>query len=207
MSACKINVVHQFVRLSVSVVRMSLTTEEEIRRTLRSINQTAAETEKISAATAAVINAQGEQINNIAKNADKIEENLNTSEWIIRGLKGWGGRIANSFSGPSKTVDSAAEKYPSYMPREAVRPMSQNVANSVNGQQTVNETYRKSDFDQEVDQQLDHISNVLGGIHARSLEISDSISRQVKTVEAVDRSMDRSHDRMRKQHEDIKRLR
>ena len=183
------------------------TTEDEILKTLKSINQTAAETDKISAATAEVINAQGEQINNIARNADKVEENLNTSEWIIRGLKGWGGRIANSFSGPSKPVDSVAEKYPAYMPREAVKPASNNSQTPVYNDRVTAETYPKSEFDQEVGKQLDHISNVLGGIHARSLEISDSISRQVKTVEAVDRSMDRSHDRMRKQHYDIKKFR
>jgi len=190
----------------------TVSTEEEILRTLRTINRTAVETEEISAATAEVINAQGEQINNIARNSDKIEENLNTSEWLIRGLKGWGGRIANAFSGPQKPVDSVAEKYPSYMPREALKLVSSGTNDQApsdmrTSHQTAIETTSKPEFDQEVDKQLDQISNVLGGIHARSLEISDSIARQVKTVEAVDRSMDRSNDRMRKQHGHIRKLR
>ena len=182
-------------------------TEEEILTTLRSINQTAAETDQVSAATAEVINAQGEQINNIARNADTIEENLNTSEWLIRGLKGWGGRIANAFSsGPQAPASST---YPSYMPREAIQPASsRDLLPTKDDAANQPETrLSKSEFDQEVDKQLDQISNVLGGIHARSLEISESISRQVKTVEAVDQSIDKSHDRMRRQHEDIKRLR
>jgi hypothetical protein len=58
-----------------------------------------------------------------------------------------------------------------------------------------------------VDLQLDQISNVLGGIHARSRELSAAISSQVTTVEAVDRSIDRSNDRMKKQHEQIQHLR
>jgi hypothetical protein len=184
-------------------------TEDEILKTLRSINQSAAETDKISSATAEVINAQGGQIDNIARNVDKIDENLNTSEWLIRGLKGWGGRLANAFSsGPQKSDSSIASKYPSYMPSEAV-----DLAKNEKTKQTASIESQKaldpprSEFDTEVDRQLDQISNVLGGIHAKSLAISDSISRQVKTVEAVDQSLARSGDRIKKQHNDIKGLR
>ncbi len=93
------------------------------------------------------------------------------------------------------------------MPKEAVqaRDRPQPTQSMVGSGET--EIAKKTDFDQEVDKQLDQISNVLGGIHARSLEISESISRQVKTVEAVDRSIDKSNDRIRRQHEDIKGLR
>lgn len=184
-------------------------TEDEILKTLRSINQSAAETDKISSATAEVINAQGEQIDNIARNADKIDENLNTSEWLIRGLKGWGGRLANAFSsGPQKSDESIASKYPSYMPSEAIGTMNnerRTQASSGEAQKTSEPA--RSEFDTEVDRQLDQISHVLGGIHAKSLAISDSISRQVKTVEAVDHSLARSGDRIKKQHNDIKGLR
>ena len=129
---------------------------------------------------------------------------MNTSERLIRGLKGWGGRIANAFS---SAPESSGTMYPSYMPKEAVqaRDRLQPTQSMVGSGET--EIAKKSDFDQEVDKQLDQISNVLGGIHARSLEISESISRQVKTVEAVDRSIDKSNDRIRRQHEDIKGLR
>jgi methyl-accepting chemotaxis protein len=186
------------------------TTEEEILRTLRSINQSASETDKISAATAEVLNAQGEQIDNIARNANKIEENLNTSERLIRGLKSWGGRIANTFtSGPEKNSEPlSSSKYPSYLPKEALEPSGQSMQkDSPEDSVAISANSKRSEFDLEVDKQLDHISNVLGGIHARSLEISDSIARQVKTVESVDRSIDRSNDRMRKQHDDIRKLR
>ena len=172
-------------------------TQDEILNTLASIQRSAAETDQVSAATAEVIHAQGEQIDNIARNADKIEENVNTSEWLIRGLKGWTGRIANAFSGPAGVSSS---QYPEYMPSQAVKKVA-----PVTSQEVTREG--ATDFDQEVDKQLDQISSVLGGIHARSLEISDSISRQVKTVEAVDRSIDRSNERIRKQHNDIRKLR
>lgn len=181
------------------------TTEEEILRTLRDINRTAVETDQISAHTAEAINAQGEQINNIARNADKIEDNLNTSDRLIRGLKGWSGRIANFISGPPTTSESSTgEKYPSYMPKAALG--SQSVTASSPRPQTAT-VKPANEFDQEMDKQLDQISNVLGNIHARSLELSDSIARQVQTVESVDRSIDKSNDRIKKQHEDIKRFR
>jgi hypothetical protein len=170
------------------------TTEDEILKTLASIQRSAAETDQVSAATAEVIYAQGEQIDNIGRNADKIAENVNTSEWLIRGLKGWTGRIANAFSGPAAAPSS---KYPEYMPSQAVRKAAPEEGTRESG----------TEFDREVDKQLDQISSMLGGIHARSLEISDSISRQVKTVEAVDRSIDRSNQRIRKQHDDIRKLR
>jgi len=179
----------------------SRSTEEEILRTLKSINQTAAETDQVSAATAEVIVAQGDQIDNIARNADKIEKNLNTSEWLIKGLKGWGGRIANLISGPAAT-EGVTVKYPTYLPRDALQG-----THSVPNRSEGSLLQPTSEFDLEVDKQLDSISNALGNIHARSLELSNSIARQVHVVEAVDRSIEKSNDRIKRQHQDIKRLR
>ena len=171
-------------------------TEDEILRTLQSINRTAVETDEVSAATAEVINAQGEQIRNIAQNADKIEENLNTSEWLIRGLKGMKGRIANVFSGPSTETANTAG---------FVRSSEQDtpVKNPSGPTKSFTE---QSSFDKQMNDQLDQISSVLGNIHARSLELSHNIASQVRTVEAVDSSIGRSQDRIAAQHRDIKRL-
>ena len=176
------------------------TTEEDILRTLQSINRTAVETDEVSAATAEVINAQGDQIRNIAQNADKIEENLNTSEWLIRGLKGVKGRIANVFSGPStdtsNTVVLVRDSQQPSVPQSSA-PSSQSFSTPSN---------QMTSFDQQMNDQLDQISNVLGNIHARSLELSHNIASQVRTVEAVDSSIARSQDRIAAQHRDIKRL-
>jgi hypothetical protein len=173
-------------------------TEDEILRTLQSINKTAVETDEISAATAEVISAQGEQIQNIARNADKIEENLNTSEWLIRGIKGFGGRVANMLGGPEKV------KNPTAAPADESSNSSLKASTAGGNASTCSGT--KGTFDSEMDRQLDQISSVLGNIHARSLELSDNISRQVKTVEAVDSSLERSKDRMQQQHKNIKYL-
>lgn len=180
-------------------------TEEQILKTLKSIQQTAAETDRVSAATAEIVAAQGEQIDNIAHNAETIEDNLNTSERLIRGLKGWGGRIANALSGV--TASSSTSQYPSYMPSNAVRTDPTPAQIQTKSSATSFSQPPRSDFDQQVDEQLDQISHVLGGIHARSRELSDSISKQVKQVEAVDRSVDRNNERIRKQHDQIQRLR
>jgi archaellum component FlaC len=170
-------------------------TEDEILRTLQSINRTAIETDQVSAATAEVVSAQGEQIQNIAKNADTIEENLNTSEWLIRGIKGIGGRLRNAISGPEKVSNPTAQS-------DRTTTESQNMSQS-----TVTKSVTESrDFDSEMNRQLDQISSVLGNIHARSLELSDNISRQVKTVESVDSSVAKSMDRMQQQHKTIKYL-
>lgn len=175
---------------------MNSKTEQEILRTLQAINRTAVETDQVSAATAEVVNAQGEQIQRIAGNADKIEENLNTSEWLIRGLKGMKGRLTNVFSGPSGDNSNtaaiagsadAAPRMPEPGSDKSICPTS-------------------STFDNQMNDHLDQISSVLGNIHARSLELSHSISSQVKTVEAVDNSLARSHDRIAAQHRDIKKL-
>ena len=175
-------------------------TEDEILRTLQSINRTAVETDEVSAATAEVVNAQGEQIRSIAKNADKIEENLNTSEWLIRGLKGMTGRIANVFSGPStETANTAGLVRDSADPTMGVAPQQTSSSKSF-------ATSQQTSFDQQMNDHLDQISNVLGNIHARSLELSHSIASQVQTVEAVDASLARSNDRIANQHRDIKRL-
>lgn len=176
------------------VIGMNSKTEQEILRTLQAINRTAVETDEVSAATAEVVNAQGEQIQRIAGNADKIEENLNTSEWLIRGLKGMKGRITNVFSGPSRDNSNTAGIAGSAIPASP----------APNADKTFCAT--SSSFDNQMNDHLDQISSVLGNIHARSLELSHSISSQVKTVEAVDVSLARSHDRIAAQHRDIKKL-
>ena len=175
------------------------TTEDEILRTLQSINRAAVETDQVSAATAEVVNAQGEQIRGIAQNADKIEENLNTSEWLIRGLKGMKGRIANVFSGPSTETSNTA----GYVRNTDQDTINSQTRSDLQKSSTVSD---QSSFDQQMNDQLDQISSVLGNIHARSLELSHNIASQVRTVEAVDSSIARSQDRIAAQHRDIKRL-
>ena len=176
-------------------MKSNLTTEQEILKTLKSINQSAAETDEVSSATAEVVSAQGEQIDNINRNTKKIQENLNTTEWLIRGMKSWGGRLQNALYGPS------SDRYPS----EVLRQQPANLEKPPSKPSSY--TNQKSDFDHEVDNHLDNISNVLGGIHARSLELQQEISRQVNTLENADKSIERSNDRIRKQHHDIKSLR
>lgn len=171
------------------------TTEEEIIRTLTSISRTAAETDRISSATAEVVNAQGEQIDSIHKNAQIIHEKLNTTQWLIRGMKSWGGKLQNVFYGPSSDAI-----YPSEVSRGSAEVKKLD-------KPTSSVTSRNSEFDKQVDDHLDNISNVLGGIHARSLELHNEIARQVKTVEYVDKSLDRSKDRILKQQDQIKSLR
>ena len=170
--------------------------EQEILRTLNSISRSAVETDKVSAATAEVVVAQGEQIDNINRNAQKVQENLNTSEWLIRGMKSWGGRIQNALYGPS------SDRYPSEIAKGLSPGVPRENIHTAPSSQTA-----KPDFDQQFENHLDNISNVLGGIHARSLELHHEIARQVHTVDSVDKSLQRSNDRIRKQHNDIKSLR
>lgn len=180
------------------IIDMSSSVDDQIRQTLVSIQRTAAHTEEVSSATAALVDSQGEQIGNAARNADKVEENLNTSQWLIRGLSSWKGRLANVFSAPQKTQESTPV-YPIYMPKDsvskpAVRQVSSNSPNFTG-------------LDQEIDVGLDRISGALGNIKARSLQLNESINRQIKTVETVEESVDKSKQRMNQQHSVIKTLR
>jgi ABC-type transporter Mla subunit MlaD len=176
-------------------------TQEEILRTLQQINRTAANTDEVSAATGELISAQGDQIKGIAFNAETIESNLNTSERLIRGIKSWGGRMANYFSSSSNP-----NGLPSYMPTAALGEASreQNDGARVSTHHAIS---TPQGFDQEVDQQLDRISSMIGNIKERSMAISSNISEQVSTVQSASTSVAQSTDRMNKQHTAIKQFR
>lgn len=176
-----------------SQMEQSSSTNAEILKTLQSINRTAAETEAISSATATLVNAQGEQLDGIARNADTIAENLNTSDWLIRGLQGWKGRLANVFAGPEKLHSGRPR------PEGVSRP---DFSTSENPSRT-NPSIPPS-FDREVDSQLDSISGALGNIKARSLALNESINRQIRSVEATDASIEKSTERADRQHSVIK---
>ncbi len=191
----------------------SNTTQEEILRTLESINRTAANTDQISTATAGLIANQGEQIRNISNNANTIDANLNTSERLIRGIKSWGGRISNMFGATPSDETKKTIAFPAYLPAAAMakqepleqvsnRPSSSSAPTS---QSVV--SINKSEFDQRVDHQLDHISSVIANIKEKSLAISADISEQVNAVETADQSIARSKDRIHKQHDTIKKFR
>ena len=180
---------------------MSREVEDEIRKTLASIQRTAAETEQISSATATLVDAQGEQIDNTARHAETIASNLSTSDWLIRGLQGWKGRLANVFSGP----DNGPNKLPAYMPSGSV--VTNDVARNMSSKEILQPQIHKTGFDQELDTNLDSISSAIGNIKARSLQLNESINKQINTVQSVEESIDKSKERIGKQHSIIKNLR
>lgn len=187
--------------------------DQEMLSSLRRTLRTAVETDEISQRTAEVLESQDEQINSIKDNSEKIEQNLDTSEWLLRGLQSWTGRLVNAVVGPP--VHKPTQQRPTQSferpPNTSIDnrlPEQYKAAHQASMTTKTNTTSRSSQpipstVDEECDQHLDNIYGVLTGIKARSLEINKTIERQTDTVQQVNSTAERSYERLAKQRSDL----
>ncbi|KAF4754532.1 hypothetical protein FOZ62_031945 [Perkinsus olseni] len=185
------------------------------------------DTDETSARTAEIVQSQGEQIDRINENSHQIESNLDTSSWLLKGLSSWGGRMRNAWGGqPKKDMPKPARTAPDHSARSSSKEgghrdtsgspklctdgtvqKGAGVASSSNtAQQQQQQQQEKAQFDAELDKHLDGLSNVLGGIHARTVEMNREINRQNQTLDEVHTRTDRSAQRIAEQRSQMRDL-
>jgi len=74
--------------------------KDSLHRTTAMANQT----REVGAATLRDIHMQGEQLKGIAANQQKVEENLQTSNKLLRGMESWRGTFVNWATGTNKEI-------------------------------------------------------------------------------------------------------
>ena len=153
-----------------------------IRDTLTRIKQSANATEATSQAAAVRLEAQGQEISRISTDTEKIQDQLDISARLIRGIESLTGRMTNWFTSTHKStsITNSTDKSPSLTTETAPKTSTA------------------------TDQDLDEISNTLASIKARSLEISRNIQLQNASLDKVNSDFDSHREAISAQHSRIR---
>ena len=160
---------------------------DEILETIRNIKRTAAETEATSISAASLINAQGEEISTISRDADKIENNLNLSGRVIKGFSSLSSRIFGSWTSPQA---------PAAAPQLKTEPATQAPTSRTPAPLRI--------AGEEGDAALDEVSSILNSIKNRTLELSSNLQSQNSTLGRVNGQVDSAREKISSQHSQIK---
>lgn len=160
----------------------------EILKTIRNIKRSAAETDATSIAAANIISAQGEEISSIARDSERVDQNLNISGRMIKGFSSLTSRIGNWLS-PAATASQVNSI-------DAVKPVT-------HAQPTTVAVPLRLAGD-EGDAALDEVSSILQGIKHRTLELSSNLKSQNATLDKVSNQVDGAIDKLSTQHSRIK---
>ena len=160
----------------------------EILKTIRNIKRSAAETDATSIATANVICAQGEEISSIARDSEKVENNLNISGRMINGFSSFTSRLGNWLSpSPAPSAERNVDLKPTLQKSENSKCAVPLRLAGVEG-----------------DDALDQVSSILQGIKSRTLELSSNLKNQNATLDKVNNQVDGALDKLSSQHSRIK---
>lgn len=169
--------------------------KSSVKNTLRTL----AETEEISMNTAVTLNAQTEQLHRIHNTTEDMNHTLDTTQYLLNGMKTWWGRAKNSFRGPPEREPTNAS--PS-APIEARAVPSISTATSFPSRQPA----APGTSEREDDKDLDQILGMLDTLKARTQDIGRTIQTQTGLVGKIASNVETADSKIAKQNTAIKSL-
>jgi hypothetical protein len=196
---------------------------------LRDTQRSLAEADTIANSTVDRLDGQTEQLHRIEGDSDAISDNLDKSEYLLRGLKPWGwfrnifrkdpappaesirpvtttlpkqgagGYPAGSSSGSSQAPISRGA---ARMMEEERRRQEQKVGNSGTSAALPPDQQKKI----EVNKAYDDIENMLGGLLDKSKAINRTLDQHNQMLPGIDQQMTRNQERINKQRQDMKKI-
>lgn len=193
--------------------------EEKCQEALRDSLRTAAEANALSQHTAAQLGQQSEQLHRIRDDVDAISHNLDTSQYLINGMKSWWGSMVQLFTNPpTAATPSTAVRLPNQPPLSgrvsppaapAHHPASADRFHASSAQSLVESRSAtssfprarssKPDFETELDQGLDELSGMLTELHSQAVEIGHALGSHNTMLDDIQVNVVRNSDRMAKQ--------
>eukprot|EP00397_Hematodinium_sp_SG-2012_P047444 GEMP01053974.1.p1 GENE.GEMP01053974.1~~GEMP01053974.1.p1 ORF type:complete len:207 (+),score=38.17 GEMP01053974.1:179-799(+) len=184
--------------------------KDSLKNTLRTL----AETEDISAQTAVSLNAQTEQLHRIHNSTEEVNYNLDTSQWLLQGMKSWWGRTKNSFNGPPKfnkaleRADHASSSRTGSTDAQCLeRPGAQTTTASTQQSRTLVGAHAGTMSAQDSeDRDLDQILSMLGNLKSRSHDIGQTLDSHNHMIGHISTKVDTAGDKIAKNTKDIQSL-
>lgn len=185
---------------------------------LASTVKSLAEADQISTHTLSALNAQTEQLKRIQAETEAIDQNLNQSEYYLRGLKPWGW-VKNLFRKEPPAAPERAPAGPSSS--SSGRPASAGSsapASKGAARLLANEARRKQEARAEaaatggskrgeqdaVDRAFDQIDGMLDGLKVKSSEINRTLQQHNEMLPEITQSVDKNQERINKQQAELK---
>mmetsp|Transcript_29535 Transcript_29535/g.68115 ORF Transcript_29535/g.68115 Transcript_29535/m.68115 type:complete len:249 (+) Transcript_29535:51-797(+) len=196
---------------------------------LKDIRKSVAETDEISTRTLETVQSQTEQIDRIKRDQEDIEHNLDTSAYLLRGMRRWGW-VQNLFGGPPQPkagatssaapprpspVQSSGSKVdtapPAGLSKPTFRPADRLLAEEEKRKQDPSaasngQPLRPDQRDAEEEKLLHEIGNSLDGLKAKAQETNRTLDYHNKVLPEIGDRMEVSKDRMRIQNDEMKKL-
>jgi hypothetical protein len=162
------------------------------------------ETRDIGTESLTKMNEQGEKLNKIEKDLRGINENLNTSEYILRGMQGYGSSFLNLFRSPTK---EAPINGPTKSPLSKPEPQKPGLLGNLFGKKQEQQTQQQNHYDDpEQDAILDDMSNILKDLQGIGNELNKEIKKQDVVIDRITTQTDRATDRIKKQRVDMTKI-
>mmetsp|Transcript_41597 Transcript_41597/g.131407 ORF Transcript_41597/g.131407 Transcript_41597/m.131407 type:complete len:249 (-) Transcript_41597:251-997(-) len=170
--------------------------KDSLHRTTAMANQT----REVGAATLRDIHMQGEQLKGIAANQQKVEENLQTSNKLLRGMESWRGTFVNWATGTNKEIrktvahrDPRGEDKSEEAQRAAESAVAQLEAAGGSGwrREQVYGGGSAAPVTDECDA-LSQISSIVGGLKLQADAMNKELKLQSGQLDAIDSKADRN---------------
>lgn len=199
---------------------------------LTDIQKSLAEADERSTATLGILNTQTEQLERIQGTNSHIDDGLGVSEWLIKGLQPWGwaknwfskgpdsndnasvgaasastvSGAASSLSDPRNQYESSRQSATEAQSRSAQRLLADEAARRGRASATAAPKGPVSSRMSETDQAYDGIEKMLGTLAEKSKEIGRTLNQHNEVLPEIARDVDRNHDRVRRQTDQITKL-
>ncbi|KEP64049.1 UNVERIFIED_CONTAM: hypothetical protein HHA_319940 [Hammondia hammondi] len=189
--------------------------EGECLDSLQSSLRVVAETNEVSQRTAVQLDAQSEQLRGIKDTTDDIKANLQTSDYLLKGMKTWWGSFTQLFtSPPSQRVSSASEGKKSLTQRdrenlpEWEREHREQAAQEERRRQRLLQAHRArtSDFDTRIEGDLEKLSVMLEELHGRAVQMNGALQEQNNLLDEINQNVDANQQTLERQRKTMQQI-
>eukprot|EP00922_Rhytidocystis_sp_ex-Travisia-forbesii_P010095 GHVS01014805.1.p1 GENE.GHVS01014805.1~~GHVS01014805.1.p1 ORF type:complete len:201 (-),score=42.80 GHVS01014805.1:414-1016(-) len=175
---------------------------QQCEETLESTLRVASEANQIADATSYKLLEQSEIVRSIERHSEDISHNLDTSQYLLNGMKSWWSTVTHLFTAPPSPPSLSPPSTPATAAVQQQRqsPQTANKSSSRSfGVGSSSGDSRSAQLDQKMSEGLDQLSGMLGDMHHRALEMNDQISQQNQSLESIHNQVDDNNARISKQ--------
>ncbi|KFG43600.1 putative SNARE domain protein [Toxoplasma gondii FOU] len=189
--------------------------EGECLDSLQSSLRVVAETNEVSQRTAVQLDAQSEQLRGIKDTTDDIKANLQTSDYLLKGMKTWWGSFTQLFtSPPSQKVSSSSEGKKSVTQRdrenlpEWEREHREQDAQEERRRQRLIQAHRArtTDFDTRLEGDLEKLSVMLEELHGRAVQMNGALQEQNNLLDEINQNVDANQQTLERQRKTMQKI-
>lgn len=195
--------------------------QRECLDSLRTSLAMTAETEEVSRVTAEKLNEQTETLHRIRDTTETIGANLDTSQYLLNGMKSWWGSVWQIFTKPPSAANNVAaakaKARTQAPPAISETPHCQrttaptgaqssrlSVGESGQGENSSVVAGSKNDeFEETLNRDLSTITNMLSTIHGRAVEMNSTIGYQTGLIDEVGQNVESNTARMKDQRKQM----